>query len=78
MFVGWLDPYHIIGDEQLVWVVKELRKLRSIDPVTKEQDMNKVCVNCGTTSTQIAIFDVVGASQIERYCDNCVKLIKAR
>jgi hypothetical protein len=55
---------------------KELRSLRSIEPVTDERDKNKVCVNCGNISTQIAIFDVDGAIVIERYCDNCVESVK--
>ncbi|HEX9320467.1 MAG TPA: hypothetical protein VF884_16160 [Nitrososphaeraceae archaeon] len=54
-----------------------MRTLRAIVPVTDERDLNKVCVNCGNVSTQIAYFDVGGASQIERYCDTCVKSIKA-
>jgi len=56
---------------------KELRSLRSIEPVTDERDKNKVCVNCGNTSTQIAVFDVGGATVIERYCDICAKSIKS-
>jgi hypothetical protein len=56
---------------------KELRSLRSIEPVTNERDKNKTCVNCGNISTQIAVFDVDGATIIERYCDNCVKSIKS-
>jgi hypothetical protein len=59
-----------IGEE------KELRSLRSIEPVTNERDKNKICVNCGNVSTQIAVFDVQGATVIERYCDNCAKSVK--
>jgi hypothetical protein len=55
---------------------KELRVLKSVEPVTDEKDKNKTCVNCGNISTKIACFDVGGATQIERYCDNCVKLVK--
>lgn len=71
-----LNPYNIISDEHYIAVENDLRTLRSVESVTDERDKNKVCVNCGNTSTQIAIFDVGGASQIERYCDSCVKLIK--
>jgi hypothetical protein len=52
------------------------RTLRSLEPVTDEKDKNKVCVNCGNISTQIAIFDVGGASQVERYCNTCVKSVE--
>jgi hypothetical protein len=55
---------------------KELRSLRSVEPVTNERDKIKVCVNCGNISTQIAIFDVDGATVIERYCDNCAKSVE--
>ena len=70
-----------VNAKHIQWYIEEkekLRTLRSIEPVSDERDKNKVCVNCGNISTQIAIFDVVGASQIERYCDNCVKSIKAK
>lgn len=56
---------------------KELRSLRYIEPVTDERDKNKVCVNCGNISTQIAVFDVGGATVIERYCDIYVKTLNS-
>jgi len=52
-----------------------LRSLRSLEQVTNEKDKNKVCVSCGNISTQIAVFDVQGATVVERYCDTCVKTL---
>ena len=31
------------------------------------------CVSCGNTATQEAIFNVEGASIVEKYCDSCAK-----
>ena len=33
----------------------------------------KYCVSCGNTATQEAIFAVVGATILEKYCDSCAK-----
>jgi hypothetical protein len=33
----------------------------------------KYCVSCGNTATQEAIFAVVGATILEKYCDCCAK-----
>ena len=33
----------------------------------------KYCVSCGNTATQEAIFTVVGATILEKYCDSCAK-----
>lgn len=52
------------------------RTLQSIEPFTNKPENKKYCVNCGSLATQIAYFDADGASIIERYCDNCIKLIK--
>jgi hypothetical protein len=49
---------------------------RFIEPFTNERDKNKFCINCAIIATQIAVFDVVGASILEKYCDVCVKNIE--
>ena len=33
----------------------------------------KYCVSCDNTATQEAIFTVVGATILEKYCDSCAK-----
>jgi hypothetical protein len=47
----------------------------SIEPVTNERDKNKFCIDCANIATQIAVFDVGGATKLEKYCDVCVKHI---
>jgi hypothetical protein len=47
----------------------------SIEPVTNERDKKKFCIDCANIATQIAVFDVGGATKLEKYCDVCVKHI---
>jgi hypothetical protein len=35
----------------------------------------KFCVDCGNMATQEALFNVDGATIIEKYCDKCAKKV---
>jgi len=52
------------------------KRLTSLRPFTENRDKTKFCVYCGNVATQEALFEVDGASLIEKYCDICVKKIK--
>jgi hypothetical protein len=57
--------------------MKGLKILRSVEPFTndpKDKKM-KICVYCANIATQIACFDVGGATVIEKYCNTCIKTI---
>ena len=45
----------------------------SISPFVNVGGKTKYCVSCGNTATQEAIFAVVGATVLEKYCDSCAK-----
>jgi hypothetical protein len=45
-------------------------------PFTEHRGEKKFCVDCGNVATQEALFQLDGASLIEKYCDICVKKIK--
>jgi hypothetical protein len=36
---------------------------------------SKFCVDCGNMATQEALFNVDGATIIEKYCDACAKKV---
>ncbi len=57
--------------------MKGLKTLRSVEPFTNDPKVKKmkICVYCGNLATQIAYFDVGGATVIEKYCDTCIKTI---
>jgi hypothetical protein len=38
--------------------------------------LGSYCIVCGALPTQIATYDYVGATRIERYCDSCVKSLE--
>ncbi|HYA84951.1 MAG TPA: hypothetical protein VEH06_16120 [Candidatus Bathyarchaeia archaeon] len=52
------------------------KRLTSLRPFTEHRGEKKFCVDCGNVATQEALFQVDGASLIEKYCDICVKNIK--
>ena len=52
------------------------KRLTSLRPFTEHRDKRKFCSHCGNVATQEALFEVEGASLIEKYCDICVKKIK--
>jgi hypothetical protein len=52
------------------------KRLTSLRPFTAHRDKTKFCADCGNVATQEALFQVDGASLIEKYCDICVKKIK--
>jgi hypothetical protein len=52
------------------------KTLTSLRPFTEYKDKRKFCAHCGNVATQEALFEVEGASLIEKYCDICVKKIK--
>jgi hypothetical protein len=54
----------------------------SKSPLTKHLAIRKIvggyCSSCGAIASQKAIFDVHGATVIEKYCEYCVKEMKFR
>jgi hypothetical protein len=52
------------------------KRLISLRPFTEHRGKTKFCAHCGNVATQEALFEVEGASLIEKYCDICVKKIK--
>jgi len=52
------------------------KRLTSLRPFFEQRDKTKFCVLCGNVATQEALFEVEGASLIEKYCDICVNKIK--
>jgi hypothetical protein len=52
------------------------KRLISLRPFTEHRGKTKSCADCGNVATQEALFEVEGASLIEKYCDICVKKIK--
>ena len=40
--------------------------------------LGSYCIVCGALPTQIATYDYIGATRIERYCDECVKSVNGR
>jgi hypothetical protein len=52
------------------------KRLKSLRPFTQQKDKTKFCAHCGNVATQEALFQVDGASLIEKYCDICVKKVK--
>jgi hypothetical protein len=52
------------------------KRLTSLRPFNEHRGKTKFCAHCGNVATQEALFDVEGASLIEKYCDICVKKIK--
>jgi hypothetical protein len=59
------------GDENQVE-----KRLKSLRHFTGYRGKTKFCTHCGRIATQEALFEVDGASLIEKYCDICVKKIK--
>jgi hypothetical protein len=52
------------------------KRLTSLRPFNEHGGKTKFCTHCGNVATQEALFEVEGASLIEKYCDICVKKIK--
>ena len=52
------------------------KRLTLLRPFTEHRGEKKFCADCGNVATQEALFQVQGASLIEKYCDICVKKIK--
>ena len=52
------------------------KRLTSLRPFNEHRGKTKFCAHCGNVATQEALFEVEGASLIEKYCDICVKKIK--
>ncbi|MGB8935438.1 MAG: hypothetical protein WCC17_10080 [Candidatus Nitrosopolaris sp.] len=52
------------------------KRLTSLRPFDEHRGKTKFCAHCGNVATQEALFEVEGASLIEKYCDICVKKIK--
>ncbi|HYA83758.1 MAG TPA: hypothetical protein VEH06_09975 [Candidatus Bathyarchaeia archaeon] len=52
------------------------KRLTSLRRFTGYRGKTKFCTHCGKIATQEALFEVDGASLIEKYCDICVKKIK--
>ncbi|MGC1931396.1 MAG: hypothetical protein WA667_20685 [Candidatus Nitrosopolaris sp.] len=52
------------------------KRLTSLRPFNEHRGKTKFCAHCGNVATQEALFEVEGASLIEKYCDLCVKKIK--
>jgi hypothetical protein len=52
------------------------KRLTSLRPFSEHRGKTKFCAYCGNVATQEALFEVDGASLIEKYCDICVKKIK--
>jgi hypothetical protein len=48
---------------------------KRLRPFTEHRGKTKFCAHCGNVATQEALFEVDGASLIEKYCDICVKKI---
>ena len=44
-------------------------------PLADVGGKSKFCVDCGNTATQEALFNVDGATIIEKYCDKCAKKV---
>ena len=42
----------------------------------RQKDRRKRCVFCGNLATHVAVFNVEGASLVERYCSVCIKGLK--
>ena len=42
----------------------------------RQKDKRKRCVFRGNLATYVAVFDVEGASLVERYCNKCVKELR--
>jgi hypothetical protein len=42
----------------------------------RQIDKRKRCVFCGNLATHVAVFNVEGASLVERYCSVCIKGLK--
>ena len=49
------------------------KKFSSIRAFVDVGGNTKPCVICGNKATQEAVFTVVGATIIEKYCDSCAK-----
>ena len=49
------------------------KKFSSIRAFVDVNGNTKPCVICGNKATQEAVFTVVGATIIEKYCDACSK-----
>ncbi len=47
----------------------------SLNPLVDVGGKPKFSVNCGNMATQEALFNVDGATIIEKYCDTCAKKI---
>jgi hypothetical protein len=53
------------------------KTLKSIEPFTSSSEKNsRFCVGCGLPATMLVKYDTEGAIIIEKYCDNCAKLIE--
>jgi hypothetical protein len=47
------------------------KRLTSLRLFTEHRGEKKFCADCGNVATQEALFQVDGASLIEKYCDMC-------
>ncbi|MGC1929833.1 MAG: hypothetical protein WA667_12720 [Candidatus Nitrosopolaris sp.] len=52
------------------------KRLTSIRPFTDHRGKTKFCAHCGNVATQEPLFELDGASLLDKYCDICVKKIK--
>ena len=59
------------------WLTRKSNGMRLTPrPFNEHRGKTKFCVHCGNVATQEGLFEVDGASLIEKYCDICVKKIK--
>jgi ribosomal protein S27AE len=47
----------------------------SLKPLVDVNGKSKFCVDCGNMATHEALFNVDGATLIEKYCDKCAKKV---
>ena len=73
-FLGVKPIYTTKEDLEMLKNVVESNNLSTWNKDNKVKKIvgNRCCI-CGGISTQIATYDYVGATSIERYCDSCAK-----
>jgi hypothetical protein len=53
-----------------------IEEIPILEEGNRQKDMRKRCVFCGNLATHVAVFNVEGASLVERYCNKCVKELR--
>lgn len=57
-------------------IIRGKSRFEPIGKYEKNKDRDYFCVGCGRVATQTALFEIEGATIIERYCDKCAKKVK--